>query len=133
MKSKSEKTHLVFRILEYGQFKEPFTLEELIEDLQLQDYEQRYVTNSLVSRNGQTSDPNHILVKVFGHGKIIDNKQYEVFALLPSAVMQYVDYLEILEARENSKKAYIISMWALGISLGVGLIQIILQVISMAK
>ena len=106
--------------------KQYFTFYELAKDLQLTELDEYYCWNALTSPKAkQTDSPNHLLI-VVRETPQPDPKTF-LFSLLPSAIINYVDYLEIVEARKNSKNAFIISLLAIGISIAIGAAQIYYQ------
>jgi len=111
--------NLVLRIIQYSINKDSLTMRELIRDLKLDEFNQRYVQLFLLgTHNGMNS--NHILGEVvrdvFQGTAIVNHLDYR-YKLLPSAVFQYVDYLEIKEARKNARQAFILSVIAILLAL----------------
>jgi len=123
---------LVFRIVEYGIEHEEFTLTSLINDLKLTENDKRHLRNHLLSRDITVNSPNHVIAVVGGDGldghgkKLILKDDYHdlTYRILPNAVFQYVDYLEIVEARKTSTIARNLSWLAIAISLILGAWQI---------
>ena len=98
--------------------------------LKLSEIDKTYVWQSLrCSHTYSTQNPNHILVAVQGNPNEANKKCKRVhYSLLPSAIISYVDYLEIVEARRNAKNGFIISLLAIGISIIIEAAQIYYQV-----
>ena len=133
--------HLIFRVIEYGLKKEYFTFSQLSRELNLPHNDKIYLWQSLTCwESYSTQNPNHILVAIQrkpteGGNREISAKDYQ-YTLLPSAIVSYNEYLEIIEARKNSeiakiqaRKAHNISLLAIGISIIIGVVQIIFEVI----
>ena len=116
---------LVFRIIEYGLNKQYFSFNELKEHLKMSENDETYCWQSLIVQNtAGTQGPNHLMIVVKKDDlNSVDRKDW-IFSLLPSAIVSYVDYLEIVEARRNSKWAFILSLLAILISIAIGSIQI---------
>src|SRR5687767_6194873 len=118
---------LIFTVIEYGPNKQYSTFTELTTDLALEPNDSKYLWQSLTSwESFSTQNPNHILVVVLkstGQPENLAAKD-RLYTILPNANISYVDYLEILEARRNSKSAFILSRLAILISIGIGAIQI---------
>lgn len=113
---KSE-AHLVFRVIKYGMNHQYFTLTQMFEEMKLGLLDKKFITDTLISRSPSHSENiNHLLIitqnEVLVETKIEDYS----FTLLPNAIIQYTDYLEIVEARENAKDAKQQSLIALQFS-----------------
>ena len=126
MDAKTEK-NLILRISEYGLNHDRFTLTKLYQTLKLSEYEIKYVVNTLISdTSNETSNPNHILVTVdeieyepesellkyqnIGMGLTLKQPKQIVsrlpyYSLTPTALFNYIDYLEIVEARKAAQQA----------------------------
>jgi hypothetical protein len=131
---------LIFRVVEYGMKKEYFTIRELVADLELSKDDEHYV-NNVIKANGNTSDNiNHLIVFV-KRGENYEDAYSYTYTLLPNAIVQYIDYLEIVEARkmaEEARKQSInamnlatqsnkIALFALVASIFLGVVQIIIE------
>jgi len=116
-----EKKNLVFKIIEYGLKKERFTMNQLMTDLKLDEGELDFVYRNLykdIASNSTSS--NHIIA---GMNLSAIGNTNPPCALLPTAIFQYVDWLEIKEARKAATKAKYLSWIAIGITLFIGVIQ----------
>ncbi len=120
--------NLIYGIIEYGKEKNVFTIEELKSSLKLSDDDLTYVKHTLWHQRGITpSDPNHIIVTSSDRFRTDTYaKMDEPCRLLPSALFQYNDYLEIIEARKSAQEAKRLSWYAIWISIGLGVVQIII-------
>lgn len=122
---------LVFKVIEYGMKRQYFTFSQLVRDLNLPENDKTYLWQSLTCSKGfETQNPNHILITIqHGHEQVrkLSAKDY-LYTVLPTAIVSYVDYLEIVEARKNSRQAFVISLLAIGISIAIGAVQIYYQV-----
>ena len=114
--SRNHYNHLIFRIVEYGLRQEYFTINQLAKDLNLRgdSNEVKYLTNTLVSRSNASDNINHLIVRV----RIVQGEKEDdwIYTLLPNAIIQYVDYLEITEARKMANDANRNSAAALSIA-----------------
>jgi len=137
--------HLALRITKYGLENQSFSISKLKQDLQLTDSEETFVLSALRSPTSHTDNPNHIIC-VFEitkpeslkkeEGGIILRMPYEKYTLTPTALYNYIDYLEIVEARKvaneakkQSSIALQITVWSIIISTLFGLAGTILVVI----
>jgi hypothetical protein len=114
MNSKKER-NLIIRVTEYAIEHDSFELSQLIKDLELGQDDARFLMGSLVSKSTIADNPNHILV--VGNPDILrtvkenesGGKHYselrKPYRLLPTAFYNYVDYLEIKEARKQAVEA----------------------------
>lgn len=123
MKKIDKEDNLIIRIAEYGYSHEIFSLRELIDNnilkFKLSDNGEKiypefdYVIRTLFYRGYVTDNPNHIAIMV----EKAKEKENEKYTLLSSTYFSYLDYVELKEAREQSKAANIQSKWAIAISL----------------
>ena len=117
-----EKSALLIRILEYCYQKEIFTLNDINDSLELSVNDLNYVHK--IRTDNKVAHQNEILVldsKVDGGNYMTDNYRLSV-----GATFQYLDFVELKEARISSKTAKTQSFWAIIIALFallVGLIQ----------
>jgi hypothetical protein len=113
--------NLIIRVTEYGLKHPRFTLRDLQMDLKLNGDEHSFVENALTEKKRTfTDNPNHILVPVEGYthspvqvGTIVRNPDTK-YSLLPNAFYNYVDFIEIREARKqanDAKKQSMIAIW----------------------
>lgn len=138
-------SNLILRITEYAIKHNSFDLAQLITDLQLGQDDSEFIKNSLVSKSTIADNPNHILV--VGNADITLTEKENAtegtnyselrkpYRLLPTAFYNYVDYLEIKEARRQASEAkqqanlaIQLTLFAIIISVVIGLGQIFLQV-----
>ncbi|MFN8336291.1 MAG: hypothetical protein U0U09_14265 [Cyclobacteriaceae bacterium] len=128
--------HLIIRVTQYGLSHQSFLLSDLYKDLNLTNEESKYVLNVLTqTQRPSTDNPNHILVlskevkNEFGN-TVVNKSSY---TLVPNAFYNYVDYLEIKEARkaadqarEQSSTAITIAIWSLIAAIAFGVVEIFL-------
>jgi hypothetical protein len=131
-----EESNLIIKLCKYGVEHNAFKVEEFyqsVKDIDLQD--KRYVENILLDWGG-SPDPNHLITFVTRANNIhkTDEQrqlylpQYHV-RLLPSAHFSYIDHLEVIEARKAATSARKLSWIAIIISIGIGLVQIVIEVL----
>lgn len=131
---------LIFRVIEYGMKHQYFTLLELYRDLNLSENDRDYVWNVLTGNRTVASQYDHILaVAKYNDSKGVFRDvavEDDTFALIPSTIFNYMDYLELVEARENAKqaretanKAHRTSIAAIIISIAIGLVQIAFELV----
>src|SRR6478752_3185772 len=101
--------HLIYRIIEYGKKVQFFSYLQLKRDLALTEEEDGYVYNTMVHWQDDVN-PNHLMSIVRNayhdkdHHRAGDvNYTSSILALLPTAIFQYNDYLEIVEARKSAQ------------------------------
>jgi hypothetical protein len=131
-----EEGNLILKVIEYALRKEIFTLEELEADLKEYVDFMPYIKNTLIGYKAAETNPNHIIImaeaiyqdKYIVRGVTPDHNKSK-YRLLPSAYFSYIDHIEVVEARINAKEAKRLSWIAIIISIGVGIIQILLEVI----
>jgi hypothetical protein len=130
MKTKNE-SNLILKVIEYAINKETFTLEEFEADFKEYEEYMFYIKNTLFNYNFRESNPNQIIT--ISYPEYIDPKSPSInrlkskYRLLPSAYFSYIDHLEVIEARNAAKEAKRLSWIAILISIGIGLIQIIIE------
>lgn len=143
-----EESNLILRVTEYAIKHNSFELDQLISDLKLEKGDSDFIKNSLVSKSSIADNPNHILV--VGDTDIIQTETRnetggvnyselrKPYRLLPTAFYNYVDYLEIKEARRQASEAkrqaslaIQLTLFAIIISLVIGLGQVFLQVVEL--
>jgi hypothetical protein len=117
--------HLTLKITEYGLTNQSFSISKLKHDLQLSDHEADFVLSALCSESQSTNNPNHILCvyertktrsSTNEGGGINLHLPYNLYTLTPTAFYNYVDYLEIKEARKVANEAKQQSILALQIT-----------------
>lgn len=106
--------NLVLKIIEYSINKDSVTTIEIYKDLKLNEFNQKYVQLYLLATHPSITS-NHKLGEVDRVN--IQNPNDYRYKLLPSAVFQYIDYLEIKEARKNARQAFILSVIAILLAL----------------
>lgn len=123
--------NLHFKIIRFGaEEKELFTFDELSKSLNLTSKEERYVASYLIGYSGQDSnsyvlsfeDPTMEAYK--GDVNYIRDRTCR---LTSASIFEYIDYLEIKAARESSTEARRLSWIAIGISVILGIAQIIIS------
>jgi hypothetical protein len=124
--------HLIYRIIRYGLTHHVFTLTNLYNDLQLTEDERRHVNHHFI-KSTDTETPNHLIASLnpnyFGnHERGINFQDLSVMLLL-NGIFQYNDYLEIKAASEAAKESKRLAWIAIGLSLIVGVIQIVVSII----
>jgi hypothetical protein len=120
----NESENLILKITEYALNRKRFTLNELVEDLSLDKEDTSFVANSLLAHNTDTNNPNHLLT--ISKQEIVNQSTVYYYSLVPTAFYNYVDYLEIKEARKHADEAKKQSMLALQITVYSILIAVIL-------
>jgi hypothetical protein len=126
-----EEKNLVIRITKFGLNKQKFTLNELYENLNTNQDDQTFIDVNLVRKRYSSSDsPNHII----GYAGSISGSQSDVstnhyFSLLPNALYNYVDYLEIKVARTHAEEANKKSNIAIGVSIAALIASVVLGII----
>ncbi len=132
---------LTIRIIEYGLEHQIFEFEQMLKDLKIDGGDELKCIRFVLAQNTQEPTPNNIIGIVtysdIDSPSTID--QYTAtFTLLPTAYFSYIDLQEIQLARENSEearrnailankqslRAIWISILAMLLSTGIGLIQI---------
>jgi hypothetical protein len=118
--------HLVFRAIEHVIDKPEFDLAEVIRELKLSGEEEQYIRGLIwdTSKDGEAT-PNEIFVRVKRMGANVNDWKY---MLLPDAVFQYMDYIEVVEARKAARHARVVSWVAIIISLVIGGLQLYWQI-----
>jgi hypothetical protein len=132
---------LILRITKYAanQHRE-FYYTDMKDALQLDDDDDGYILTNLTAFNSSTENPNHILqiyeVITGKSGTAMSNRLASTYTLLPQALYNYVDYLEIVEARKAANEAKVLSLlslrvavWSLTLSVLVGLFGVIVQIL----
>lgn len=144
----NEESNLILKVTEYAIKHNSFELAQLIADLKLEQTDSDFVKNSLVSKSSGADNPNHILVvdNTDIMRTVVENdtggKNYselrKSYRLLPTAFYNYVDYLEIKEARRQANEAKTqaslalqLTTFTLIISIVLGLGQIFFQIVEM--
>lgn len=143
-----EERNLIIRVTEYAIEHNSFELAQLIADLKLGQGDSDFLKNSLVSKSYTADNPNHILVvsnidiqqteKENDTGGKDYSELRKPYRLLPTAFYNYVDYLEIKEARKQANEAkkqaslaLQLTVSAIIISVLLGLGQIFFQIVEM--
>lgn len=141
-----EERNLILRVTKYALKNKKFRLDKLETDLKLDEYDFSFLKTTLTSHSKSSENPNHILVAynmAFHKTSIVPDQDKSEYSLLPNAYYNYVDYLEIIEARKvaeesrkhaeqaqkSSDKAIKIAMWAFIIAF----FQIVVEVIGLFK
>lgn len=109
-----EEQNLILRVTKYALKNKKFKLDKLKTDLKLDKYDFLFLKTALTSHTKGTENPNHILVAynmVFYKDTIVQDECE--YSLLPTAYFNYVDYLEVKEAKRSSRIALFVSLVAL--------------------
>jgi hypothetical protein len=122
--------NLIVRVTEYGLKCQRFKLTDLKRDLNLSVEDFNFVRDTLTQLNQKyTDNPNHILV-----GAELDyfntttvNVEKSTYSLLPTAFYNYVDYLEIKQARIQANEAKKQSMIAIRISVAAIIVTVVIE------
>jgi len=125
-------SNLHFRIMKYGvEVRESFTFDELSNHLNLTKTEQDYIKVFLICYSGRDYNSYVLALEIATNemerapnSPLRDKKM----RLTTSAVFEYIDYLEIVAARESATQAKYLSWIAIGISIVLGLAQIFVSV-----
>ncbi len=114
------KDNLYIKILlwAYDKAQEGFTREELNTKFNLRGELHQWVESNFF--NGTNS--NRALI---GHLRYSEGIQY--FTLSSKGMSAVIDYIELKEARESSQKAIKIATWSFGVAIGIGILQILVQ------
>lgn len=122
---KRDDNHLIIRVTEYALEHDHFQLSEMFESLKLEQHDRQYVTDAMTNGIPNTDNPNKILS--LSRTVITPEGQVYYYSLLPTGFYNYVDYLEIREARKASSVALWLSILAIIISSIIGIMQIAYQ------
>ena len=130
----SSKQNVIYRIIEYGlndsRVKDGVMVRgKLIEDCQLTDFDQIYLNNVLACNDEKLLNANHILIR-FHTGHSTDAKDWQ-YKLLPTAIFQYNDYLEIKAAREAAKESKKLAWIAIIFSSALGVFGLIVGILQL--
>jgi len=136
--------NLILKITKYAINRNSFPLDQLITDLDLEKHDVEFVISNLVSKSNNSSNPNHLLVVDSGIiatevGNSTGGKNFselrKSYRLLPTAFYNYVDYLEIKEARKQANEAkkqatlaLQMTVYAIAISILLGVSQMVFQI-----
>ncbi len=113
------------RLMEYGMNRTTFTDKDLIADQIIHPDSLNHILQHLTTTQNGQADVNDVLKRInYADGT-------HTFTLHTSALIAYIDYLEIKEARRSSKLAFWLSIAAIILSTVVGGAQIYLQLKSM--
>ncbi|MFZ1806902.1 MAG: hypothetical protein WAU36_06770 [Cyclobacteriaceae bacterium] len=111
-----EEQNLILRVTKYAIKNKKFKLDEIKTDLEMDEYDFLFLKTTLTSHTKSSENPNHILVAynmVFYKTSIVPDQDNSEYSLLPNAYYNYVDYLEIKEAKRSSRIALFVSLVAL--------------------
>jgi hypothetical protein len=118
MESLDYNQNLIIRVTEYGMKNSNFKLSKLKIDLNLSDSEFDFVENALTEKSRPfTDNPNHLLVPSDFKKSEFSNQllsTHNKYSLVPNAFYNYIDLLEIREARKQAniaKKQSMIAIW----------------------
>lgn len=127
--------NLILKVSKYGAEHSIFVYTDMKDALQLTSSDDEFLRKTCIKFNGEvTSGPNHLLVEVV----VLHSNSFmsSSFRLLPTALYNYVDYMEIKEARRQAREAKFQSSLALMIAVGslvigsfIGLLGIIVQLV----
>lgn len=138
MKTKKEQEHLALRIIGYASDKDEFFLNDMSIELKLSSSDRTFIHNNYVAINPNIN-PNHIFRTVITNinpPSLIELEHHYLVRLLPTALFNYVDHLEVIEARkaatvakQQSAKAIKISIWSLIVASILGFVQIVIELL----
>ncbi len=126
--------NLILRITEFAVSNSPFIYNEMAEALKINEYEEGFIyRNILKGEHGSNDNPHHILA-VTGRSEPENHDwRTHVYELLPAAFYNYVDYLEIVEARKSAQTAKTLSWIAIWITVCLGITQIFLAYLQLGR
>lgn len=127
--------NLAFRVMRFGIEKETFSLLSLKNEGKFREDEIFTVFSMFLAVNSAMVN-DHILVTTvnFNENQKDLSRLWDMpCRLTTNAIFQYVDYLEIVEARKSAADAKRLSWIAIGIAVVLGIVQTALQVIQTFK
>lgn len=122
--------NLVLRIIDFGKDHQFLYFKHLKKELLLTPQEENLCINTFIHfpRIKDEINTNHIMQCI--EMPLLDSStiNYDecLLTLLPTAIFQYIDYIEIKEARKSAQEAKRLSWYAIWISIFLGAIQIII-------
>lgn len=147
-----EPSNIILRITEYGIEHKSFTIIKMVEDLAIPASDLSFL-DTLTSKEPKSDNPQHIIVFVHTNLKnaerhkkallspnvnpnyVYQGKDDDYYAILPTAFYNFVDYIEIKEARKHaieakrqSTLALTLTQYALIISILFGLMEMLFKV-----
>jgi hypothetical protein len=134
---KQSDNHLVYRVIKFGLEHQTFTLHEIYDVLNIRHTGDRHILATLYTKYSNEENPNHIIACI--SPKFVDMKDMTAaenhqYTLLPNAVFQYNDYLEIKAAREAAQEARVaankannLAIYAIIITVVVSLVGLIID------
>ncbi|MFZ1806901.1 MAG: hypothetical protein WAU36_06765 [Cyclobacteriaceae bacterium] len=130
-----EEQNLILRVTKYALNKKQFLLGEMKEELDLSVEDYSFVISTMTKHEQGSDSPNHILAISdfvwFDHPTIdvsrVDTNKSK-YSLLPNAFYNYVDYLEIKEARKHADEAKKQSMLAIQLTIFAIIISIVIGI-----
>ena len=117
-----EHSNIILRITEYGIKHKSFTMMKMIEELAIPLSDLSFL-DTLTSKEPKSDNPQHVIVFVHAnlknterHAKALLNpyanpncvyqgQDDDYYAILPTAFYNYVDYIEIKEAKKHADEA----------------------------
>lgn len=137
----NEENNLVLKLCEYGISKDEFILSRFFKEYKLNQGEQNYVNSILCHQSGEPN-PNQIVTVSGDYFQHILDSDLEFFSkgdfrnrsarLLPTAIFNFTDHLEIVEARKAAKEAKRLATWSLWISSVLAFISIIVGILQLS-
>jgi len=126
-----EEQNLILRVTEYALQKKQFLLSEMKQELNLSVEDYGFVTATMTKHEQGSDNPNHILAIsdfIWDDRPLtprVDTNKSK-YSLLPNAFYNYVDYLEIKEARKHADEAKKQSMLAIQLTIFAIIISVII-------
>ena len=107
-----------------------FTEAEMLKEFDLKNSGgEQYRLYLKLFRDG-TND-NHPIIDHFYNKPLDDGSEIGYWCLSDKGMSSAIDYIDLKEARENSESAKCLAFWSIGISIFVGISQILIAVIQM--
>lgn len=129
-----QENNLVLKLCEYGISHDEFVLSRFFKENKLNQDEQDFINSVLCHQTGETN-PNHVVTISMVHFQGLTEADLELFSkgdfrnrparLLPNAIFNYIDHLEIIEARKAAKESKRLAWIAIWISVSIGVFSLI--------
>ncbi len=109
-----EERNIILRVSKYGAEHQIFVYSDMKDALKLDSTDDTFLHNNCMKfPYQQEPNSNHLLVQINASNNGFIGSE---FRLLPTALYNYVDYIEIKQARRSSTIAFILSLVAILIS-----------------